>query len=238
MPFFLLLLLGGGAVAAAAVAKRRWEYSFDDEGATITVVRPGPVQSRVAPYTVTPRAAPVAAPVALTPKPLPPVPTDTGVVMEGRFTGRYGVRRSAKHIHKGIDISAKKGTPVTAINDGTIFALYPDGQRYGYGNSLLMKHPDGKFSFYAHLNGFAKRQGEHARKGETIGYVGATQKRIRGGRVMPNPRPHMPPHLHMEVHTDMHLRNGNPVIAENLPNRMDPLLYMKQVGSKPVGVVV
>ena len=162
-----------------------------------------------------------------------------GVVAKGKFTGRFGVRRSATHIHKGIDISAARGTPVRAINGGVVEGVYPDGARYGYGNSVLLKHPDGKRSFYAHLHMIAVAPGQHVAQGQTIGTVGATQKRIRGGQIQPNPRPHMPPHLHMEVQTNVvRDQRGNPIIGENVPGRMDPLAYMQQVGAKPVGIEV
>jgi murein DD-endopeptidase MepM/ murein hydrolase activator NlpD len=201
MPFFLLLLFGGGAVAAAAAAagaKRRWETDVGEDEAVITFTRrpgaaprppqPQPQPSRIVPFTIKPVAKPAA----------PKEPT--GVVAAGRFTGKYGTKRSGTHIHKGIDISAKKGTPVQAINKGVVQALYPDGVRYGYGNAILLKHPDGKRSFYAHLNGFAVQPGQSVRKGETIGYVGATHrhapaKRSAGYRGEPA-QPHGPAALH------------------------------------------
>jgi murein DD-endopeptidase MepM/ murein hydrolase activator NlpD len=202
----------------------------------LTVQRPSSPGSRRAPYQITPSATP--APPA--PPPAPVIPTaPVGVVDKGRFTGRYGVKRSATHIHRGIDISAKRGTPLRAVNDGVVIGLYPDGQRYGYGNSLLIQHPDGKLSFYAHMDRVTVSQGQRVSQGAQIGTVGSTQKRIRGGKVQPNPRPHMPPHVHHEIHLNL-VRNprGVPVIGEHTPKRMDPLVYMKQVGSQPVSVTV
>jgi murein DD-endopeptidase MepM/ murein hydrolase activator NlpD len=171
----------------------------------------------------------------------PSTPTTrvVGVVDAGRFTGRFGTGRSATHRHQGIDISAKEGTPVRAVNAGLVYGAYPDGQRSGYGNSVLIKHPDGNLSFYAHLKSFTVKQGQRVSRGQVIGYVGRTQLRLSPtGRVLPNPRPHMPPHLHMEIQTGVRLRNGVPIIAENVPRRIDPLVYMKRVGATPVGTVV
>jgi len=231
MPLLLLLLFGGGV--AAVVAKRRWDIDVGEDEAVLTVRRP-----RRAPAVVRQPVPPVSR-ALLPPPPSRPQPRPVkpaGVVSVGRFTGRFGVRRSATHVHKGIDISAKRGTPVNAINKGVVEGVYPDGQRYGYGNSVLLKHPDGKRSFYAHLDSIKVRLGQQVDLGEQIGTVGSTQKRIRGGKVRPNPRPHMPPHLHMEVQTNVVLdKRGRPIIGEDIPNRIDPLVYMSAVGSRPVG---
>jgi murein DD-endopeptidase MepM/ murein hydrolase activator NlpD len=172
--------------------------------------------------------------------PSTPAPTAkgaVGVVAEGKLTGKFGTRRSATHIHKGVDISAARGTPVRAVNRGQVVGVYLDGQRYGYGNSVLIRHPDGKLSFYAHLHTLDVRAGQYVAQGQKIGTVGSTQKRIRYGQIQPNPRPNMPPHLHMEIQTGATLDpRGDPLIGENIPNRIDPLSYMAQVGARPVEI--
>lgn len=235
MPFVLLLLLGGGATVAiaaakAAAARRRWEIEVGEEGAVITAS-----SAEAASATPVQRPAYTVLPPAAAPAPKMPV----GVVAEGKFTGKFGVSRSSTHRHNGIDISAKRGTPIRAINKGQVVGVYPDGVRYGYGNSVLLKHPDGKLSFYAHMHTIKVRTGQTVAQGDMIGTVGSTQKRIRNGKVQPNPRPHMPPHLHMEVQTGVTLSDkGVPIIGESVPGRIDPLQYMAQVNARPVGVEV
>lgn len=75
--------------------------------------------------------------------------------------------------HLGIDYAAPQGTPVSSIGDGTVqFA----GWRGGLGKTVIVRHPNGYTSWYGHLSGIAKgiSGGRKVRKGQVIGYVGAT----------------------------------------------------------------
>ncbi len=56
----------------------------------------------------------------------------------------------------------------------------------GYGNLIDLDHGHGLTTRYGHLSGFAVTDGQHVRRGQVIGYVGAT------GRATS-------PHLHYEV---------------------------------------
>lgn len=89
--------------------------------------------------------------------------------------------------HKGVDFSASHGTPVQAACSGVVeFA----GRSGGHGLMITLKK--GAYStLYAHLSKFAGhvRSGSYVKKGETIGYVGATG--LATG-----------PHLHYEVHVN------------------------------------
>jgi murein DD-endopeptidase MepM/ murein hydrolase activator NlpD len=92
-----------------------------------------------------------------------------------------GIRR-----HKGIDIHARKGTPVVALCDGVI--VQSDHTAIG-GKTLWLK--SGKHSwtaYYAHLDKKLVREGQRVRKGQVIGTVGNTG----------NART-TPPHLHFGV---------------------------------------
>ena len=91
----------------------------------------------------------------------------------------------AKHL--AIDIGAPRGTPVLATTDGQILRVARE--RRG-GKSLYQKDATGKYLlFYCHLNGYAEGMtpGRQVRKGDVIGYVGATGHVIGG------------PHLHFSV---------------------------------------
>lgn len=107
--------------------------------------------------------------------------------------------------HTGIDYVAPRGTPVSAIGDGTVtFA----GWKGGYGRIVEIVHGNGYKSRYGHLSGFAKgiRTGRRVAQGQKVGYVGSTG--LSTG-----------PHLHFEL-----VRQGgwvNPLRI--IPPRAEPV---------------
>lgn len=103
----------------------------------------------------------------------------------GKYSNDWGNPR-ATGSHKGTDIFAAHGTPVVAVEDGTISKI--GDSRIGGLRIWLNK----KF-YYAHLSGFAKglKQGSKVKAGQTIGYIGTTGD-ARG----------TPPHLHFGYSPD------------------------------------
>src|SRR5829696_5353080 len=78
-----------------------------------------------------------------------------------------GVRK-----HKGIDIHARKGTPVVAVCDGLIVKrnYTPTG-----GKTLWLKSAGyGWKAYYAHLDRQLVKEGQWVRKGQVIGTIGNT----------------------------------------------------------------
>lgn len=72
------------------------------------------------------------------------------------LAGTVGEIRST-HFHTGIDVKTggRTGLPIYAIDDGYVYrAKMSSG---GYGNTLYLKHPDGRYSVYAHLKSFEAR---------------------------------------------------------------------------------
>ena len=86
-------------------------------------------------------------------------------------------------IHTGIDIKAKEGTPVKAINSG-IVALTMD--QFFSGKSIYIDHGYGIVSMYFHLKKILVKQGQKVKKGQIIALSG------KSGRVSG-------PHLHLGV---------------------------------------
>jgi murein DD-endopeptidase MepM/ murein hydrolase activator NlpD len=80
------------------------------------------------------------------------------------FTGDAG-------FHQGIDISLDKGEPVFATADGKVESASYVGD---YGNLVVLNHGFGLTTRYGHLSRFAVKPGEAVRRGQVIGYVGAT----------------------------------------------------------------
>jgi murein DD-endopeptidase MepM/ murein hydrolase activator NlpD len=75
--------------------------------------------------------------------------------------------------HLGVDYVAPRGTPVSALGDGTVqFAGYKGAN----GNLVILRHPTGYATYYGHLSRIGKgvRRGARIAQGEVVGYVGAT----------------------------------------------------------------
>ena len=108
--------------------------------------------------------------------------------VNGRLLSRFGEREDPfsageGEIHAGVDISAVMGTPVRAAADGVVFGAEYFG---GYGRMVTIDHGNGMRTRYAHLSRFDVIPGQEIRRGEILGYSGAS------GRVTS-------PHLHFEV---------------------------------------
>jgi murein DD-endopeptidase MepM/ murein hydrolase activator NlpD len=109
----------------------------------------------------------------------------------GRVTSNYGMRHHPilgySRMHKGVDFKAGYGTPIYAVTDGTVQMA---GRNGGHGNYVKLNHGNGLQTGYSHMSRIAVSAGEHVRRGQVIGYVGATG--LATG-----------PHLHYEM-----FRNG------------------------------
>jgi murein DD-endopeptidase MepM/ murein hydrolase activator NlpD len=111
--------------------------------------------------------------------------------LTGTFGGRSDPFTGETGFHQGLDISLEKGSPVYATADGTVESAAYNGD---YGNLIVLKHGFGLTTRYGHLSGFAVKAGQPVKRGDVIGYVGAT------GRATG-------PHLHYEILTNGQLMN-------------------------------
>lgn len=73
--------------------------------------------------------------------------------------------------HTGTDIAADPGTTIWAAKAGTV--IYA-GWSNGYGYNILISHPDGTRTRYAHCSELAAYVGQQVDQGQVIGYVGRT----------------------------------------------------------------
>lgn len=88
--------------------------------------------------------------------------------------------------HNGIDFAAPSGTPVRTVGDGVVdFA----GTQSGYGNIVIVTHPNKQQTAYAHLSRIDVRPGQSLEQGQTLGAVGSTGWATG-------------PHLHFEFRID------------------------------------
>lgn len=105
----------------------------------------------------------------------------------GRISSDFGSRfhpidRRAK-FHGGLDIAVPTGTAVKAAAEGTVtFA----GRKGGYGNLVVISHPDGRETRYAHLASISVAAGDPIGAGQPIALSGSTGKSTG-------------PHLHFEM---------------------------------------
>jgi len=72
----------------------------------------------------------------------------------------------------GINIEAPEGTAVRAAENGQV--IYSGSGVEGYGNLILIRHPNGYVSAYAHLQDMSVAKGTVVNRGDTIGSAGKT----------------------------------------------------------------
>ena len=115
-----------------------------------------------------------------------------------RIASGFGMRTDpfdkSRKMHKGMDFSAPRNTPVYAASNGKI--VRADSRSTGYGKHIRIDHGYGFVTLYAHLNSYNVKRGQTVKKGDIIGFVGNTG-RSKGL------------HLHYEVIKDG--RSVNPV---------------------------
>lgn len=99
----------------------------------------------------------------------------------GPVTSKFGPRKG--RYHYGIDYGAPTGTPIYATADGKVTRTTCGS---GYGKCLLIKHPNGTESLYAHASALYVGVGAQVKQGETIAAVGSTGRSTG-------------PHLHFEI---------------------------------------
>lgn len=78
------------------------------------------------------------------------------------------------YIHEGVDVEAAFGTPVYAIEDGTIIKAAPDskGVDAGGGHMVFIDHGNGIQSRYMHLSFYTVKDGDEVKAGDVIGFSG------------------------------------------------------------------
>ena len=93
-----------------------------------------------------------------------------------RISSRFTYKRWHPILHRyrphlGTDFAARRGTPLLAVNSGTVIF---SGRKGGYGKVVKIKHRGGYVSLYAHQSRIRVKKGEKVKKGQVIGYVGST----------------------------------------------------------------
>jgi len=134
------------------------------------------------------------------------------------FNEGFSLKGEDQKAHSGVDIKAKRGSPVRAAGDGVVTdATSRYRGKTGWGNVVVIDHGHGLVTRYAHLDSYKVRKGDKVAAGDQIGAVGSTGRSSR-------------PHLHFEVIQNGLAIDPSPVIAAPLPAPAplaDPLTKLK-----------
>jgi murein DD-endopeptidase MepM/ murein hydrolase activator NlpD len=103
--------------------------------------------------------------------------------VNGNIVSSFGPKADGLH-NDGINISAVKGAPVRAAENGVV--VYTGNDLEGYGNLVLIRHDGKLMTAYAHLDKMLVKRGDIISRGASIGTVGTTGQVDR-------------PQLHFEV---------------------------------------
>ncbi|RAV32139.1 M23 family metallopeptidase [Corynebacterium heidelbergense] len=103
---------------------------------------------------------------------------------EGTMTSPFGPRWGG--FHNGIDIANAIGTPILAVEDGTVI---DSGPASGFGQWIRIKHEDGSVSVYGHMQTLDVAVGQKVTAGQKIAGMGSMGFSTGS-------------HLHFEIHPD------------------------------------
>jgi murein DD-endopeptidase len=96
-------------------------------------------------------------------------------VKEVYITSPFYVRRDYNQKkgrpHGGLDFRGAKGTPIYAIQDGTVVLAK---EMYYEGNFTIIDHGNKIFSYYMHQSKLLVKSGDKISKGQIIGHIGST----------------------------------------------------------------
>ena len=125
----------------------------------------------------------------------------------------FGYRPRRRRMHYGLDIKVERGDTIRAAFEGKV--RYVSYQRRGYGHYVVIRHPNGLETLYAHLTTKLVGENEVVKAGDPIG-LGGNTGRSTG------------PHLHFE--TRLLGKALNPAWFFDFPNQDvtgDYYLYVK-----------
>ncbi|MFA7429818.1 MAG: M23 family metallopeptidase [Rhodospirillaceae bacterium] len=180
----------GAAAVAAAATPRPESKPTAEQGAAAP-----PQQSRPAATQGVPKPIPAADPARTAPPPARAASTFAWPV-SGTVISRFGGKADGSR-NDGINIAARRGTPVKAAENGVV--VYAGNELKGFGNLLLVKHAGDWMTAYAHTELLTVKKGDTVKRGQVVGRIGSS------GNVAT-------PQLHFEI------RKGSKAV--------DPLQYL------------
>lgn len=85
-----------------------------------------------------------------------------------------GRKTQGLHGYNGVDLAANCGTPVFASAGGTVIMARAQGWNGGYGRYVVISHPNGTQTVYAHLSLVNVGAGQLLAQGYQVGSIGST----------------------------------------------------------------
>jgi murein DD-endopeptidase MepM/ murein hydrolase activator NlpD len=89
----------------------------------------------------------------------------------GRVIAAFGPSTNGQQ-NDGINIALPENTPVKAAEDGVV--AYAGNELKGYGNLVLVRHPNGYVTAYAHAKELLVKRGDQVKRGQAIARSGQT----------------------------------------------------------------
>lgn len=90
---------------------------------------------------------------------------------QGRVIARFGASPDGSR-NDGINLALPEGTPVKAAEDGVV--AYAGNELKAYGNLILVRHPGGYVSAYAHAKELLAKRDDQVKRGQVIARSGQT----------------------------------------------------------------
>ena len=95
--------------------------------------------------------------------------------VNGSISSNFGYRANPftgiRQFHNGLDIVVPNGSPIKAAIDGRVAET---GYSALFGNFIILSHPEGYQTLYAHMSKILTKQGNSVSQGAVIGLVGTT----------------------------------------------------------------
>ncbi len=96
--------------------------------------------------------------------------------LEGYFIRPITGGRRSRGIHgyNGVDLADSCGKPIYASAAGTVIVARTSGWNGGYGEYVVISHPNGVQTLYGHMSLVGTTVGASVGQGEQIGHIGST----------------------------------------------------------------
>ena len=137
----------------------------------------------------------------------------------GQVTSNYGYRAKFGRMHKGIDLHIKSNDTIYAAFDGKVRLTNYEAR--GYGNYVIIRHPNDLETVYGHLNKFLVKPDQVVKAGDPIALGGSTGRSTG-------------PHLHFETRYMGYAINPSAIFDfANQTTHTDTYTFTKKTYTQP-----